>query len=340
MPIKKNNKDYGTRVKFENVPPTLDTLNATANGTYTPTSPYVGYSSVTVNVSAPEEPFYVEDLSGSGGTLSIVKSNASAPTIEVFKSTDKTNWTSMGSTDTTAITASVPASGKLYLKATANKWGSEWDIYNYISVDKKFQVGGSVMSLLYGDNFQGQTTLPVGSTYTFFWLFRGSQNILSASNLVLPATTMTDFCYYGMFQECENLVVAPTALPATTMAAVCYGGMFYNCNRLGVVPKTLPATTLAENCYGSMFDGCTSLTTAPALPATTLATYCYQSMFQNCSSLNNVTTYAQDISATDCINNWLNNVSGSGDFYNLGGATYTADSGSGIPTGWTEHTSL
>ena len=36
---------------------------------------------------------------------------------------------------------------------------------------------------------------------------------------------------------------------------------------------------------------------------------------------------------------WLNGVSATGDFYNLGGATYTTGT-SGIPSGWTVHTSL
>ena len=67
--------------------------------------------------------FYVEDVSGSANTLSITKKNANAPTITVYKSTDGTNWTSMGNTSTTAITTTIPVNGKLYLKATANYWG-------------------------------------------------------------------------------------------------------------------------------------------------------------------------------------------------------------------------
>jgi hypothetical protein len=66
------------------------------------------------------EYFYVEDISGAANTLSIVKNNADAPTIEVFKSTNMNTWESMGNTDTTAITATVPANGKLYLKVKSN----------------------------------------------------------------------------------------------------------------------------------------------------------------------------------------------------------------------------
>lgn len=101
----------------------------------------------------------------------------------------------------------------------------------------------------------------------------------------------------------------------------------------------LPATTLEKYCYTGMFYGCISLTTAPELPATTLANYCYQHMFEYCTKLNKIVTYANSISATNCLYSWVVGVSPTGDFYNLGGATYPSGS-SGIPEGWTEHTSL
>ena len=53
-------------------------------------------------------------------------------------------------------------------------------------------------------------------------------------------------------------------LPATTLADYCYSGMFNSCTSLTQAPE-LPATTLADNCYIGMFNGCTSLTQAPAI---------------------------------------------------------------------------
>lgn len=254
--------------------------------------------------------FYVEDISGSDITLSIKKSYSSAPTITVFKSTDSTNWESMGSTSTTAITATIPANSKLYLKANINSWyyGS---YINYITASGNHNVGGNIMSLLYGDNFQGQTTFPSGSKYNFQYLFSGDLKLVSASKLTLPATALTEHCYECMFQNCTSLTTAPA----------------------------LPATTLTSSCYNSMFKGCSSLTTAPALPATTLDIGSYYNMFYGCNNLRKVTVYAVDISAIDCLYNWLYGVSSTGDFYNLGGASYRSGA-SGIPSGWTEHTSL
>ena len=389
--------------------------------------------------------FFVEDVSGNNNTLSIQKSSASAPTIEVFKSSDQTNWTSMGSTSTTPITATIPANSKLYLKAITEKWGS----YNTITASGNYNVGGNIMSLLYGDNFQNQTTFQEFSSRNFYALFDSSTTLISAGNLVLPATTLTISCYdsmfygcsslttapatlpatsmkekcyyemfkgctslintqsvlpatildrecyYGMFHNCTALTTAPeilgtsftssgafdscqnmfynctslvnppSILPATTLATSCYEQMFYNCTSLTTAPE-LPATTLANDCYLSMFWGCTALTTAPELPATTLirncyynmfrnctslttapelkastlATYCYSSMFEGCINLKKVLVYADDISANACLYRWLYNVNASGDFYNLGSATYPSGDPSGIPTGWTEHHSL
>lgn len=122
--------------------------------------------------------------------------------------------------------------------------------------------------------------------YCGYGLFRASPGITDVSQLVLPSTTLSNYCYSSMFNYCENLVKAPKVLPATTLATNCYYQMFYNCNSLTEAPK-LPAMSLANYCYYQMFYGCTSLTTAPELPATTLGSECYDSMFYNCKSLVN-----------------------------------------------------
>ena len=145
-----------------------------------------------------------------------------------------------------------------------------------------FDAEGNIMSLLFGDNFIGQTSLS-GYDYAFYGLFSGCTHLISAENLVLPATTLAPYCYMNMFDSCTSLTTAPE-LPATTLADSCYNGMFWNCTSLTTAPS-LPATTLANKCYEWMFNGCTSLTAAPSLPATTLADGCYGVMFVGCRSL-------------------------------------------------------
>lgn len=288
--------------------------------------------------------FYVEDISGSDNTLNITNTNN-----DVYYSTDKSNWTLFNGT------ATIPTNGKLYLKANINTWDGR-----RFSASGNHNVGGNIMSLLYSDEFEGETSFPSGSNSNFYGLFVGNTHLISAANLIFPATTLTDRCYNYMFGNCSSLTTAPAIFPATTLTYSCYGGTFEGCTSLTTAP-VLPATTLAERCYEVMFcrcasltqapelpastlnnwcyrimfEGCTSLTTAPVLPATTLADYCYYGMFNGCTNINTVTTYAQTISATDCLYNWLNGVASTGTFYNMACTTYPSGS-SGIPTGWTE----
>ena len=161
------------------------------------------------------------------------------------------------------------------------------------STSVRYSVEGNVMSLLFGDDFKGQTSLE-GKNYAFSSLFfqANNYNVTSIENLSLPATTLSNYCYSGMFQGCTSLTTAPQ-LPAITLTQNCYSGMFADCTKLTNAPQ-LPATILASNCYDNMFSGCTSLTSAPELPATTLATWCYYGMFSGCTSL----TTAPELPAT------------------------------------------
>ena len=161
-------------------------------------------------------------------------------------------------------------------------------------------VQGNVMSLVYGDDFSGQTTIT--NANQFRGLFYNCANITSAENLILPATTLVDNCYKSMFNRCTSLTVAPE-LPATTLAVNCYNNMFYGCTSL-TTPPALSATTLADYCYMYMFSNCTSMTTAPALPATTLTQYCYSTMFNRCTSL----TVAPELPATTLASNCYQNM--------------------------------
>ena len=150
----------------------------------------------------------------------------------------------------------------------------------------------------------------------------------------LPSTNLASNCYNKMFMGCNSLSSAPV-LPATIMRPSCYQDMFQSCSSLVTAPE-LPAMSLSTKCYQSMFQYCTSLTTSPVLPATTLVESCYQQMFQGCTSLNKVYVKANSNSASNCTNKWLDNVAATGTFVNYGTATYTLNSVSGIPTGWTE----
>ena len=163
-----------------------------------------------------------------------------------------------------------------------------------------FKVKGNIMSLIDSTNFVTAKTLDTGYTKTFSEFFEGCTGLTDASQLALPATTLTEYCYYSMFAGCTNLPTVP-ALPATTLAGHCYENMFLYCESLAEAPE-LPATTLAEYCYHSMF-GVTGLVQAPELPATTLGSRCYDSMFNACGDLVQAPELPATTLATGCYEN-------------------------------------
>ena len=131
---------------------------------------------------------------------------------------------------------------KLLIKAVKNDWGDASPIGG---VSGDFHVEGNIMSLLYGDNFTGQTSL-AGRDYAFAYLLSGFDTLTSAENLILPATTLEGGCYQSMFYGCYNLTTAPV-LPATTLSDYCYKGMFESCSSLNYI-KCLATNINAESC--------------------------------------------------------------------------------------------
>ena len=260
----------------------------------------------------------------SSGTFSFTKDGLSY-------SIDGLTWKTLaGNTPTPTI-----ASGKkIWFKGTLTPSTlSPYGIGTFSSTGN-FTVSGTPMSLLFGDDFEGKTSLS-GKKYAFYGLFRSCTKLVSIDGLVLPATTLANSCYRNMFRD-TGLASIPTGLlHATTLAVNCYNGMFQGCKGLTSIPSDLlPATTLATNCYYYMFSGCTNITTAPDLPATTLKTYCYYYMLKGCTKLNSIRMLATDISAQYCLTGWVSNVASSGTFYKKSGVTIPTGI-SGIPSGWT-----
>ena len=176
-----------------------------------------------------------------------------------------------------------------------------------------YKIYGNIMSLISGDSFTSATTLTEEYAFGDIFAHIGLGYVIpysyltDVSNLILPATTLTPYCYRQMFRGCESITTAPQ----------------------------LPATTLASYCYQYMFYGCSSLTTAPDLPATTLTNYCYSQMFYACSGLSSITCLATDISATDCTKDWVYNVASSGTFVKNSSMSSWTSGYSGIPNNWT-----
>ena len=208
----------------------------------------------------------------------------------------------------------------IYIKGSEKTYADS-SFYSAFMTLGTIKVSGNIMSMLYGDNFINQTTLT--GIHTFNGLFRKCPYLLDASNLILPSTILTSYCYANMFRDCTSLLYAPK-LPATTLAERCYYYMFHTTKSLttppilpamtmqkycycymfensGITSISLPATTLAYACYANML--CSTKITTLELPATNIASFgrCYRTICYGCSSLTSVTIRATSSLASNCL---------------------------------------
>ena len=197
----------------------------------------------------------------------------------------------------------INADDKVYIRATGSNASFSESGSKYIRfvITGSVSASGNIMSLL--DKNCGGNSVP---NYAFCYLFAVNTTLTTAPDL--PATTLANSCYYGMFIGCSSLAAAPD----------------------------LPATTLANSCYFGMFTGCSSLTAAPDLPAINsgLAYNCYVCMFRYCSNLKNITVHFTTWSDiyTDY---WVEGVAPSGEFHCRVGLNTGTNSIDRVPVGWT-----
>lgn len=181
-------------------------------------------------------------------------------------------------------------------------------------------VYGNAMSMVSPDG-NWHLNREIKEKFALGYLFYGATNLVNdeTRNLTLPATTLTDSCYFYTFRNCSSLTRAPE-LPAKEiknssyryMFQNCYGlakapvmsltsiddygcyYMFYNCYALTTAPAITAETVGDYGCY-NMFRGCTALSTAPDIKVTTLGQYGMAYMFRGCTAL----TTAPAITAED-----------------------------------------
>lgn len=254
--------------------------------------------------------------------------NATTTKPKLSYSKDGVNWTEWNFTNISVNTGDV-----VYFKGVNKRISYSQDHYSEFTSTGKIYASGNIMSLLYGDDYEGKLNLS-GKDGCFNRLFYNCSNLTNAPEL--PATELEYECYNEMFYGCTSLTTAPE-LPATTLAKYCYGYMFYHCTSLTIAPE-LPATTLENGCYESMFSNCTSLTNAPELPATTLTKRCYSYMFAGCTNLNYVKANFTTTPSTTYTASWLSGVASTGTFVANPSATWTTSverNETTVPAGWT-----
>lgn len=223
-----------------------------------------------------------------------------------------------------------------------------------------FKMYGNILSLVYGDNYEGQTTFPAGQFYGFF----GNNNPtkIDVSDLVLTAKYVPDHGYKAMFFYCREITVPPTILAesvgnsgcrymfygnqylttapelnATQIGEYAYESMFFQCSGLTTAMETLPAE-LAPDCYENMFLGCRNLENTPDILGTTIQKYCFMNMFNGCTKVNRFKALATSVAETagnDYAFYMLEGTAQTGSFIKPASATFWTTGYNGIPANWT-----
>lgn len=238
----------------------------------------------------PANNFKIVNNTASAGTITFTKTGSPA-TLNLYYSTDGRNFNLLNTDATTTLT--LPASGYVEFKGNMTSFAADTSNYWSLKANVSHNVSGNIMSLV-----GNAATI---ADYAFNTFFNQDTNLVDASQLLLPALTLAQRCYRGLFRYCSGLTAAPN-LPATTLAANCYQYMFQGTS-LTTAPN-LPALALASQCYDAMFHSCTSLVTGPVIAATDCAYYrsCYE-MFYGCANIRSVTAMFTNWNYTDAATN-------------------------------------
>lgn len=158
-------------------------------------------------------------------------------------------WISItANTGSSAPTISVENGDKVQFRGNNNAYNNSG---YFMGSTCGFKVYGNIMSLINSTNYA--TLISLTNDYAFQYFFQSCTGLTDASNLILPATSLTEWCYSSMFLGCTNLTTAPT-LPATTLKKRCYNSMFYNCTSLNYI-MCLAINKSVSGCLLSWVNG-------------------------------------------------------------------------------------
>ena len=280
--------------------------------------------------------FTIESLQDSNEIKMQKQGNGAGSPILSYSLDDGETWTT-ATISSNASFGTINTGQKIIFKGTNAKLATTWDNYNYFNATKQFKVYGNIMSLFNGDNFKTSCEFNSGSTHNCAGLLRTTY-LVDASNLILPALTLRESSYNGMFRGATALQHGPQML-ATTPAYESCSSMFEGCINLEE-PIEINFTELARQCCMRMFlmnrnskITTPKMTKSPILRCANTAQDCYKEMFKGNGNLVEVTCLMQGNSIF--YSDWLMNVSSTGTFKKAPSVTGWASGASGIPSGWT-----
>lgn len=176
--------------------------------------------------------FWLQNLSGEASQFIMINRNIEYSTTPTVVN----SWVKM---DNTYV--DIAAGEKVYLRASEE--GNTNLSGHPLNISCNYKVGGDITTLL---NAKGNVmALPApgdngyGNTFGVFEnFFIYDSDLQDVSELVLPSTTLAEYCYASMFYGCSNITTAPV-LPATVLVNKCYDNMFNGCSNLNYVEACL-----------------------------------------------------------------------------------------------------
>lgn len=239
----------------------------------------------------------------SAGTITWIMGGTGATASTIQYSLNNGDWASITST-TAGTSFSISAGDIVRFKGNGLNNAS-------LSVSKSSNLRSTGKVIAYGNPYSLLSTnyanvSSVGA-YALSYLFSKNTGLISAEDLVLPATSIEAGAYAGMFYSCSNLVTGPKVIPSNYS----YGG------------------------FNSMFRYCSNLMSSPDFTSTgNVENICLTGCFQDCGKLRRI-----KILATGLANNpgmhFTDGVASSGTFIKHPNMTSWPSGTSGIPTGWT-----
>ena len=253
---------------------------------------------------------YLRFVSKGSGTFTFFANGADSGNTVSYSLDSGQTWTQLANGDSTPTVSS----GDTVFWKGSNHTIIENKGIGTFSSTANFDAEGNIMSLHYGDNFEGEVSL-AGKDRAFMGLFSGCTTLINADKLELPATTLSTQCYCNMFNRTSGLVTLPSLSAATTLAEGCYQNMFYQ--------------------YPTNYS--LSMTESYLLPAATLVKDCYRQMFYGRYNLKKITCLATSgINTNNSTENWLSNVDNtSSSIFTRANSSVSWPSGnSGVPSRW------
>lgn len=218
--------------------------------------------------------FYVQNINDTPESMEVYETGDGGITVEISR--DGFEWEEWITTEPEqTYTMELQPGEKVYMRSKTNSWENT----GMMGMSK---VGGNILSLLYGADFDdSQRTLPEGVQH-FNYMFEGSP-LKDAGELIIDVEKAYTQSFWGMFSQCTQLKTPPQIRIGNVGENGCEE-MFSGCTSLEYAPA-LTATVVDKYGYYKMFQGCTSLVSAPTISATTIGDYGCQGMFQGCNSL-------------------------------------------------------